>query len=466
MAALAQLVAQGLTFLVSIVLARQLDVAAYGIFVFGFAFPSWFLLLISLGLDDVMMIDIAADPSRASRYLTTVGSLRLLTAAVAVVALWAGTLVVLADPLARTVTLLLGISSVITSYSTTFLSVFRGFEKFQYAALVTIIERGVTVSAAIAILLLGYGLMEVSFAFLVGSVVMLGVSALVSRRGFAWFVGRPGAREARQLLRRAVPFAMNGVVATFTYTPGLVLLTLMQGPASTGIFNAAFTLVLGLYSFLSLMSMAALPMMSRIQQESWDRLPSVLNQIQRLSVVVGVPIAFGGWLYAAPLITAFYGNRFLESAECFRVLILSIAIETATMGIGPALAATGHMQVRVNIGALGAVLMTALSALLIPSMGPLGVAYGFLASCVVSAVLSVAVIARYIAPLRVGRILGKTVVAGAVMSFVLLSIPGLVPGVGILLGAGVYFAVLFSLRGISLEDRIVVWNAVRGALFR
>ncbi len=461
-----QLYAQVLTLLVSIVLARKLDVAAYGVFVFGFAFPSWFLLLVSLGLDDVMTIDIASDRSRASRYLTSVGLLRVLLAGIAVLALWGGTQLVLSDPTARTVTLILGISSVVTAYANTFSSVFRGFEKFQYAAAVTIAERTVTVGAALAVLFLGGGLLEVSYAFLVGAFAMLLLAALTSRRRFAWFTRGSSLRETRSIVRSAVPFALNNVVSTFTYTPGLVLLSIMQTPASTGIFNAAFTIVLGLFSFLSLMSLVTLPTMSRINRESWDRLPGVLSQIQRLCVIVGVPLAVGGWLYAGPIVTTFYGAAFLPSADPFRVLILSIAIETAVMGIGPALAATGHMQVRVNIGAGAALLSTVMSVLLIPTLGPLGVAYGFLASCVLSAVLSLVVIRWYVAPIRITKALAKSILAASAMAFVLLEMPGLSLWTGVVVGGLVYFAALFAVRGVSVEDRVVLWNGLRGALFR
>src|SRR6266571_4290026 len=336
--AFAQLVAQVLRLLVSVVLARRLGVSVYGVFVFGFAFPGWFLLLVSLGLDDV-----------------------------------------------------------VTTYATTFSSVFRAFEKFEYAALITIVERSVTVSAALVVLFLGFGLVEVSLAFLAGSFVMLFLAAVTARRKFAWFTRHVDAREAKHIVKSAIPFGLNNVVGTFTYTTGLVLLTLMRDPGSTGIFNAAFTLVLALFSFLSIVSIAALPMMSRINEESLERLPSVMNQIQRLSLVIGVPLAFGGWLYAAPIITTFYGSAFLESAHSFRILILSFAVETAVMGIGPALAATGHMNVRLYIGAVGAAIMIVLSALLIPPLGPVGVAYAFLASCIVVAVLSAAAIQRYVA---------------------------------------------------------------------
>ncbi len=464
--AFAQLVAQLLTFGVSIVLARKLDVSAYGIFVFGFAFPSWFLLLISLGMDEVMSTQVAAHRSEAGRYLTLVGLLRLGLAAVAMVALWVATQFVLADPLARTITIVLGASSIITTYAGTFVSVFRAFEKFEYAALITIVERSFTVGVALVLLFLGFGLYEVSLAFLAGSVLMLVLSAGLAGRRFAWFTRGVDPRDVSRVVRLATPFALFNTVGTLTYTVGIVLLTILRDPESTGLFNAAFTLLLALFSFLSIVSLAALPMMSRINHESRERLAAALYRIQRLSVVVGVPLALGGWIYAGPIMTTFYGSKFLGAADSFRVLVLSFAAETAVMGTGPALAATGHAKQKLYIGTVGAAITIVLSVALIPPLGPLGVAYAFLASRIVSAVLSVLAIRRYVAPLRATETAAKSIFAGMVMGFVLMAVPGLSLWTGVLLGGLVYFAALLAVRGMSVEDRAVVWNAIRGALFR
>src|SRR6266487_4112852 len=89
--AFAQLVAQVLTLLVSVVLARQLGVSVYGVFVFGFAFPGWLLLLVSLGLDVVLSIQVAADRSPPSRHLTLPSLPRLLLAVIALLPLSVGT---------------------------------------------------------------------------------------------------------------------------------------------------------------------------------------------------------------------------------------------------------------------------------------------------------------------------------------------------------------------------------------
>src|SRR5207249_7998662 len=126
-AALGQLVAQVLTLAISIVLARKLSVAAYGLFVFGFAFPSWFLLLVTLGLDEVICTDVAADRSRANAYLTVVALVRIPLALVALAGLWIATRAVLLDPEAVLVTLILGTSTILSALGNTFMSTFRAF---------------------------------------------------------------------------------------------------------------------------------------------------------------------------------------------------------------------------------------------------------------------------------------------------------------------------------------------------
>ena len=465
-AALGQLVAQVFTLVLSIFVARRLGVSAYGIFVFGFAFPSWFLLVVSLGLDEAISKNVAADRSRASRYLTTVLLLRLLLGAIALVAMWVGIQIVLTDPLARTVTMLLGTASVIAAYANTFTSIFRAFERFEYPALVTVIERSVTVGISLVLLLLGRGLLEVCVAFLIGSLTTLALSGIIATRKFAFFARTVNAQTLEEVVKTAIPFGLANAVATFVYTTGLVLLTILRDSASTGLFNAAFTLLFGLFSFLSILSSTLLPMMSRLSQESRRRLATALQRIQKLALIGGVPLALGGWFYADAIITLFYGPAFLPAADSFRILVFSFCVDTAMMGNAPALAAIGQMKLVLYIGCVASVSTITLSLLLIPPFGAVGAAYAFFASHLLAAGLGALAVRRLIAPLGTSRMMVKSVFAGFVMLFVLVAIPPLPLLLGVAAGAGVYFAVLFAIRGASKEDRALVGEALRGAFTR
>lgn len=463
-AAVGQLVAQVLTFVLSISLARRFDPSIYGIFVFGFAFPSWFLLLVSLGLDEAISTNVAADRSRARRYLTTVALLRLLLVAIALVALWVATQIVLADPLARSVTMLLGSASVISSYANTFNSIFRAFERFEYPALVTIVERSVTVGISLRLLSLGRSLLEVCVVFLIGSLITLALSGAIATRKFAFFTKAVNARTLKEIVKTAIPFGLANTVATFVFTTGLVLLTILRDSASTGLFNAAFTLLFGMFSFLSILSGTLLPMMSRLSQESRRKLARALQRIQKLALIAGVPLALGGWFYADAIIALFYGTAFLPAADSFRILVFSFCVDTAMMGNAPALAAIGKMKLVLYIGCVAAASTIALSLLLIPPFGAVGAAYAFFVSHLLAAGLGAVAVRRLISPLGTSRMMVKSAFAGFVMLFVLVALPRLPLLLGVATGAAVYFAVLFAIRGASKEDRALVGEALRGAL--
>src|SRR2546425_2459333 len=465
-AALGPLVGQVFPLVVSIFVARRLGVSAYGIFVFGFAFPSWFLLVVSLGLDEAISKNVAADRSRASRYLTTVLLLRLLLGAIALVAMWVGIQFVLTDPLARTVTMLLGTASVIAAYANTFTSIFRAFERFEYAALVTVVERSVTVGISLVLLLLGRGLLEVCVAFLIGSLTTLALSGAIATRKFAFFARTVNAQTLEEVVKTAIPFGLANSVATFVYTTGLVLLTILRDSASTGLFNAAFTLLFGLFSFLSILSSTLLPMMSRLSQESRGRLATALQRIQKLALIGGGTLPLGGGVFAGAIITKFSCPPLLFAGDSFRRLLFCFFVATAMLGDATALPAVGRMKLVLYIGCVASVSTITLSLLLIPPFGAVGAAYAFFASHLLAAGLGALAVRRLIAPLGTSRMMVKSVFAGFVMLFVLVAIPPLPLLLGVATGAGVYFAVLFAIRGASKEDRALVGEALRGAFTR
>src|SRR2546428_691190 len=389
------------------------------------AFRRWFLLVVSLGLDEAISKNVAADRSRASGCLRTVVLLRLLLGGIALVGMWVGIQIVLADPLARTVTMLLGTASVIAAYANTFTSIFRAFERFEYAALVTVVERSVTVGISLVLLLLGRGLLEVCVAFLIGSLTTLALSGAIATRKFVFFARTVNAQTLEEVVKTAIPFGLAISVATFVYTTELVLLTILRDSASTGLFNAAFMLLFGLFSFLSILSSTLLPMMSRLSQESRGRLATALQRIQKLALIGGGPPALGGWFFADAIIPMFYRPPFLFPAVRFPLLLLPLCVGTAHKGNAPALAAIGRMKLVLYIGCVASVSTITLSLLLIPPFGAVGAAYAFFASHLLAAGLGALAVRRLIAPLGTSRMMVKSVFAGFVMLFVLVAIPPL-----------------------------------------
>ncbi len=463
---LAQLITQLLILVVSIVLARSLGVEQYGIFVFGFAFPSWFIVFVSLGLDSVYAIEVAADRGKAGQYLTTIALLRLPLVGIAVLFLWVFTNLALADPFARTVTLLLGIAGVLQTYAGTFTAVFRAFERIEFDAFALVTERLVTTALVVLFLVLGRSLLEISIVYVAGGILILTLSMVLVRRSFIWF-SRPVDRQGLStILRLATPFALMAVVVTFTNAAGPVLLTVLLNPIATGQYNAALNIYFAFISFLAIYHLVLLPTMARMGREAPERLSGVLQQTQKLAFIFGLAAALGGWLYAEEIMTLFYGEAFRDSARSLAVLVFAVALSTAVLGNGTALAATGHQTLNLLIGSAGAATVLSLDFALIPTYGHVGAAYAVLAATVLIITVQFVAVRRLVARVNPLATYGRTVVAGIAMFLLLFFLPSLPLLFGALLGASGYFLLLFVTRGITREDWNVVKEALQGAFFR
>ena len=463
--ATAQFVAQLLTFILSATIARTLGPSPYGLFVFGFAFPSLLLLLLSAGLDEVIAIDIAANPSRAGSYLTTVALLRLPLAGLAAVTLWISLGVLLADPFARNVTLVLGISALLQTYGGTFLSFFRAFERLEYTALTVLVERGFTIGMAVVLLSRGFGLFEVALTFLAGGGISLAMSITLLRRKFTWFSPEIDRATTRGILRKTVPFALGAVLSTVIPSTGPVLLTISHGPLETGLFNAGLTLLMMVFSILTLCHVVLLPTLARIRASSPERLTSILQHTQRFVFALGLPTALGAALYAEEIVTLFFGSGFRGGGEPFRVLMGAVAISSACIGNGAALAVSGRQPQNLYVGSAGAIALVALSFVLIPAFGPLGAAVAFLVGSAVTGTLGTIVTRRYVVRIDLPNALGRPLIAGSVMVLVL--IPFQLPlWFGVPCGALIYFGSLLAVGGFQKGDWTMLRDAMKGALFR
>ncbi len=212
--------------------------------------------------------------------------------------------------------------------------------------------------------------------------------------------------------------------------------------------------------------MVILPVLSRMYREKPDMLPKVIQRAQKLFFIVGMPVALGGWFYATEIMVLFYGEAFQDSAQSFEVIILTVAIAYAVVGIGPALAATNHQKLNLLFGAAGASTNVGLCIGLIPLWGPVGAAYAFLGARLVGAGLGMIAVNRLVARIHLRETLARPMLASIAMILALYVLPGLPLWLGILGGSSLYFLVLISTRGMMKEDLALVKDALRGAFFR
>lgn len=463
--AVASLVSQLLALVVSISLARTLGVADYGLFAFAFYFPQWFTIILDLGLDSVLTIDVAADRSRSRDYMTAVALIRVVPLVAGIGALWLSLQFALSDPFARLVTFIFGVSILIATVSQLFSGVFRAFERMEYIALITLLGQILTTGGVLGLLFLGYGLLPIAVVYLIVSVVNTIVAMYLCHRKFSWFTRSPKPGSVRHVLRTTWPFAADDMVSAFMTSSGPVLLTLLLSSTATGIFNAAFGLMSALRYPLTQYYFIALPTMSRFHSERNGKLGLTLRKSQKLFFIFGLPMTIGGWFYRDAILRLFYGPGFEASGASFGILVFAVGISTAAVGVGMTLAATGRQKINMTFGLIGAAINLGLCLFLIPTWGPEGAAIAFLCATAFTSTAGMIAVHKLVTRVDVWGTMARPSLACGMM-FLVLSLTNLPFYYGVPLGAAVYFPLLLLLRGFDREDWNLLRQVTRGALFR
>ena len=459
-----QIAGQLSTFVLSIFLTMYLP-EQYGTYTYAFSLSALVFILADFGLGFQMVVEVAPNHQRASQHLTNTLFLR---SVLGVIALAITLTIVAMDRLPQQVAFAILIIALATAFNwitMTFNSILTAFEAMHYVLYTNLVERVFTVSTSIAVLALGFGLEVVVLVVLVGSVINVALSYLVTRRFVCVPAKKPDVKGALSQLKRATPYALAGVMQTSLYSLNAVLVwqiilrtggTTLDASITTGYYNLAFNMVVVLVSVPTVLMTALLPVISRLYHSSTDLAKLTQQKTMKYMFALGLPITIGGVLLAPEIILLFYPAEFAPAAEVFRVLILSVAVSFFGVGIGSVLASASLIRLNTLAAGTGALVNVILCFALIPMFHEIGAAIAFTVAFFTVSVTALYFMTTRVFKVNLADILLKPIVAASGMALVLLVLPDLNLFLSIGIGAAVYFAILFAVRAIDKEDREIL----------
>jgi O-antigen/teichoic acid export membrane protein len=330
----------------------------------------------------------------------------------------------------------------------------------EYDATLNIIQQSVTVVLGISVLYLGYGLLALALAFVVGSLINLTASlALASAR----FV-RPKFKLERRFLTYLFKEAPSfGLIVFFTliyYKISTLLLFFIQGDAATGWFNAAYTMAVSL-TFLPAAFMGALfPVISTLHVSSRDLTKTVYNESFRYMLIFGLPLAFGTTVLADKVIDITYGGQFYNSAAVLQIVIWSISILFLNYVLTTTLTSINLQRVVMYATGLGVAVNIILNLLVIPTFSYIGASYVMVATELTTFSICFYYASKNLCFIQVQRVILKPLIGSFVMAVVVYYLRPI--NIFIIFGVAVwvYFATLIALRTFTKQDVDVIKSII------
>ena len=139
--AISQVITSILGFFLLIYIARYLGEVGFGKYSFAISFTALFVIFADLGINQLIIRELARNKELTNEYLTNVSIIKLLLSFLAF-GFIVLTINIMDYPRDTTYAVyLFGIYMILTSFAQTFRSIFQAFERMEYDAVVMVIEK-------------------------------------------------------------------------------------------------------------------------------------------------------------------------------------------------------------------------------------------------------------------------------------------------------------------------------------
>jgi len=454
----------GVTFALAVVLARYLGPEGMGEYTYIIAFVAVFVPLIDLGLDHILIREIAHNKESAKTYVGAALLLKIIILFVlfpiGMFCAWlfadAG-IEIIAILLCFLGTLVLREIPTVVGYA-----VFLAYEKMEFRAVVTLLFQIVKFGATMVVIFTGGGMIEIFAAAFLGELVQ-GIVALVvvyKRFTIPRLVYDPKLWKyyVIESLPLGIAFAFNSLY----FQIDILILKHFRSAEETGIFGVPFRVVTTLFTLLIPMIWVLLPHLTRAAKESIDQLKlDGKGYLKAIAVVtLGISIYLG--LEADDLVLNLFGAEYAFSAVILAMLAPIITFHAFSYFFDLTLTATGRQKFIIYGSGTVFLVKLIVDIFLVPQYGPVGAAWATIAADVACFSVMYTLTRKYVTSFNLSGILirpGLAAGAGALSLWVFKGLPFYISG---LLFTIFYIFFIWIFRVVSPGQRQVFLEMSRG----
>ncbi|CAD6492210.1 MAG: Polysaccharide biosynthesis protein [Candidatus Argoarchaeum ethanivorans] len=450
-----------ISLVIMIYLARYLGTVGFGKYSFVFAYLAFFGIITDLGLQSILVREMARDSAIAPKLIGNAYIIKLILAVFAV-ALSMIVITLMSYPADTTTYIYIGAFTILFgSFSDLYATIFQANLRMAYNIIAKLVFKVLSAALILWIIFSHGRLMEVFIVLVFSEMVKTLISYSFSRK----FVRPQFSIDFelwKYLFKAALPLALSSVIWIIYYQIDMLMLSPMQGDTAVGIYSAAHKLfepfIVIPYAFM----ISLFPIMSEAFKTSEERLIKSYKLGLKYLLIIALPITIGIAILSDKIILLIYGAEFAESATVLQILICAIVFTFINFLLLNLLISINKQKLHALSMGICAIVNVILNLILIPILSYNGAAIATLVTNAVLFIASFYFVSKHLFVLPVHEIIIKPVIAGLMMGtfvyyFINVNIFLLVP-----LAVVIYLVALLALKTFTVED----WEMAKKVLKR
>lgn len=454
---ISQIIASICGFIWTILMARYLGVSDYGIFGFATSLTGILAITTELGLNTHIVRHIATDYDSAPKYLGNAIPLRCIFAIGTIILTLIILIIMKANELVITVTLLFTIEMIFKSYINLLNGSFQAFEEGKYQGIGNTILNVLLLIFILIAIFTDIGLIGIAICYILANLIALAYEYYVLNKHITKPKFELDTAFCKKITLLSIPFAITSLLYTVYYSIDIVMLTNIVGSYATGIYNATYKLISVLTLFYSVYTAVIFPVMSRFFKDDESMLLISFEKSIKYIMLVVIPLAVATMFYSLDIIQLIYGHEYDAASSVLSILIWTVCLLFISGACNTLLNAS-HKEVTVTkIYAIAAIFNIGLNFYMIPFLSYNGAAITTVLSDVLIVVIQVYVI--YKLGHRPNRKLYSDlikIIIGSIILGIALYFLNINMWLAIPVGIIIYLAAVWVLRVFDSDDLYII----------
>jgi O-antigen/teichoic acid export membrane protein len=448
-----------------ILVGRQIGPTSAGVFNLGITYFTIIVALSALGLQELLVREVAPRKEHSKRYLTNYLFLRVVTTLITyAVLLLALRFLLPYSPETNRVIGIITLSVFPESLFALCQAFFEAHERLRPPAFASVVSSGLRLLGGWWVLQTGQDPILIAWLIPVGGLVrlLLILPALPPLlRSVAQTSGSAlDFRFMREQLRYTPSFMVIYFFSIVDYQTDTFLISIMLSETAVGWYGAAQTILLGFWIMPAAIRAALYPVMARYYVHAPDKLLTLYEKSWQYLLIGVLPMVVGVFLLAQPIVLLIFDDSFAPAVPVLQWSIWGVIFVFLNVPNARLLLVHNRQRMASWMTGLSMATNVGLNLLLIPIFGIVGAAVSrLLASFVLFTFLHLYV-HRYLAPdVQLWRHLPRPILATGIMALAVLPLRELPLIWPVLAGTAVFIVAALALGVVPPQDR-VYWRQV------
>ncbi len=402
------------------VIGRTLGDRGFGDLYLAMSWTVIFSVLVGFGLDQQLTRTVARDRTVLGQYLLNSMALKTCLFVLAYLLITGIVYALGYPPETRKTTAIFSCLLLFQGLNSLLGASYQAFERVAYSTVGGTLEKVSIAVIGIYLLTHGYGVMALAVAYVA-----------VAAGNTLWqmyFLRRLGPitptinhRIWPQLLKGGVPFFWFWVLTTVYFRVDVILLSKLTNSEVVGWYGAAYKLFETLMFLPTILSLVIMyPILARLSAQSRDGLRFAMDKGLSVLLMLGTPICVGLFTLAGPIITLIYGDKdFAPAVPALQWLAVALFLLYVNHMMVVSLWSLNQETKMIPAAGVAVFINIGVNFVLIPRYAHLGAAASTVVTELFLTAYVLAVIPKDLLSRNSLAVLGKALVASAVMALIL-----------------------------------------------